>query len=108
MQIKARWGWISHLSRETHDLAWPEVQGQLCEAKLKGCCILAELLESGRDQPWGGYGPTRPQPIEDLLLVPISWGAASCLHLDRSHWVQAGPRVPQALASSLWSPLEKS
>lgn len=35
MQIKARWGWISHLSRETYDLAGPEGQGQLCEAKIR-------------------------------------------------------------------------
>lgn len=75
---------------------------------MKGCIILAELFESGRDQPWRGNGPTQPQSMEDLLLAAISWEEASCLHLGGSYQVQAGPRVPQALATSLWSLLERS
>lgn len=36
---------------------------------MKSCSILAELLESGKDELWGGNSPT--QPMVDLLLVPI-------------------------------------
>lgn len=87
MQIDARRGRISDLSRGSHVLAWLAGQGRLCEAKIrnklsceaeagsmKGCPILAELLESGKHQFWGGNGPTPPQPVEDLLLVPTLWG----------------------------------
>lgn len=72
---------------------------------IKGCSILAELLESGKDQPWGGSGPPQPQPIEEPVDVPVPWRAASCLHWDGKHQAQAASRVLQTLATNLWVPL---
>lgn len=66
---------------------------------------MAELLESGKEQPWGGSGPPQPQPMEEPVDVPIPWRAASCLHWDGKHQVQAASRVLQTLATNLWVPL---
>lgn len=43
---------------------------RLKQGDMKGCSILAKLLEMD------GSGPTPPWPKEDF--VAISWGAASC------------------------------
>jgi len=46
--------------------------------------------------------------MDDLWLVAISRGTASCPGSGGRHQVQAGPRVPRALATSLWPLVEKS
>lgn len=75
---------------------------------MKGCSTLAELLERGRGQPWGGNGPPQPQPLEGCVDMPIPWEAASCLRLDGKHQVQAGSRMLQTLATNLWVPLGRN
>lgn len=54
---------------------------------MKGCSILAELLESGRDQPWSGNGPPQPQPLEGCVDMPIPWKGSI---LPSSGWEAAG------------------
>lgn len=54
---------------------------------MKGCSILAELLERRRDQPWGGNGPSptsargglcgHAYPMEGTILSASGWEAPS-------------------------------